>query len=113
MAYVDPGELRHVIQIVIPTMQIDANNHYIKGEDRTITARAAVRAIKSSDDMIDGAERVREMLQFIIRWRQDVNTAAAVIFRGRKYEVEFVDPTPFAGRFMRIKAMSYDAGVGA
>lgn len=112
MAHVDPGELKYNVQILIPTRKMDANNHYIKGPDKVINTRAAVRAAKSRDEITDGAERMIETLQLILRWRTDVNSAAAVVFRGRRYEIEFVDPTPWAGCYMRIRAVSYDAGVG-
>jgi len=112
MAHVDPGELKYNVQILIPTLETDANNHYIKGPDKIISTRAAVRAAKSRDEITDGAERAIETLQLIVRWRTDVTTAAAVNFRGRRYEVEFVDPTPWAGCYMRIRAVSYDVGVG-
>lgn len=112
MAHVDPGELKYSVQILIPTLETDANNHYVKGPDRVIHAHASVRATKSRDEIVDGAERRIETIQLIIRWRTDVNSAAAVIFRGRRYDVEFVDPTPWAGCYMRIRAVSYDVGVG-
>lgn len=112
MAHVDPGELRYNVQILVPTVQVDENNHYIKGPDKIIHTRAGVRAAKSHDAITDGAERMIETLQLIVRWRTDINTAAAVVFRGRRYEIEFVDPTPWAGCYMRIRAVSYDAGVG-
>ena len=112
MARVDPGELRYNITIVIPSRSIDENNHYVRGADRLVSARAAVRAVKSSDDIEYGAERRRETLQFIIRWRGDLSTAAQILFKGRRYEVESVDPSPFAGSFMRLRAVSYDTGVG-
>lgn len=112
MAHVDPGELKWNITIIVPTMRIDENNHYVRGTDKMIDARAAVRAVKSQDTVEAGAERRRETLQFIIRWRCGLNTAAQVLFKGQRYEVESVDPTPFAGGYMRIRAISYDTGVG-
>lgn len=112
MAHVDPGELRYAVKILIPTVETDANNHYTSGPDRIIQTRAAVRAAKSQDTIADGAERMVETIQLIVRWRTDITTAAAVIFHGRRYEVEFVDPVPWARCYMRLRAVSYDAGVG-
>lgn len=112
MAYVDPAELKYTIEIQIPTNQLDANNHYVRGPDKTIITRAGVRAVKSNDLIEDGAERRHETLQFIIRWRKGISTAAVVKYNGSRYELEYVDPTPFAERFMRLRGVSYDAGVG-
>lgn len=112
MAYVDPGELKHVIELILPETKKDENGHYLRQDGAAIRLRAAVRAIRSGDEVSGGAERVQEQLQFIIRWRSGIDTGASVVFRERRYALEYVDPTPFAGRYMRLKGASYDAGVG-
>lgn len=112
MAHMDPGELKYAISVLKPARSIDANGHYVKTET-PIAARAAVRAVKSQDVVENGAARMQESLQFIIRWRSGINTDCAVMWNGVRYEVEFVDPTPWAENYMRIKAVSYDAGVGS
>lgn len=113
MAYVDPGELKYNIQIILPEITVDENDHYVKRDGQVLNLKAAVRAVKSEDIVESGAERMRETLQFIIRWRSGVDSSAAVVFRGRHYELTYVDPTPFAEKFMRLKGMSVDEGVGA
>lgn len=111
MPHVDPGELRYQVQLVVPVREKDENDHYVEN-DAEITVRAGVRAVKSADAAADGAARQVETLQFIIRWRSGITTDAAVIFRGQRYEIEYVDPVPWAGGYMRLKAVSYDAPVG-
>ena len=111
MAHVDPGELRYNVILMIPQREKDENDHYIE-TDQPIPLRAAVRAVKSSDTEGDGAMRRNEQLQFIIRWRSGVTSDGAVIFRGQRYEIEYVDPLPWAEGYMRIKASSVDVGVG-
>lgn len=113
MASVDPGELKHLITVILPRRTVDANAHYVTIDGETLQLRAAVRAVKSQDDpYAAGAERMRETLQFIIRWRKGIDTSAAVIFKKRRYELEYVDPVPWAGNYMRLKGVSYDTGVG-
>lgn len=112
MAYVDPGELKYQIDVTLPRMELDANGHYVRHEGKPLHLRSAVRAVKSSDAVSGGAERMQEQLQFIIRWRAGIDTSASVTFRGRRYALEYVDPTPFAGNYMRLKGVSYDEGVG-
>ena len=113
MAHVDPGELHWMISILLPTRTTDSNNPYVPGQPREIRVRAAVRAVKSQDAAYTaGAERAQETLQFIVRWRTGIDTSAAVIYKGRRYELEYVDPAPFAGNYMRLRGVSYDAGVG-
>lgn len=112
MAYVDPGELRYNVTLLVPQREVDDNDHYVE-TDTEIPVRAAVRAVKSDDVSADGAARRVESLQFIIRWREGITTDAAVVFRGQRYEIGYVDPVPWAGQYMRIKAESYDVPVGA
>lgn len=111
MARVDPGELRYSIKLLIPVREVDGNDHYVE-TDREISLRAGVRAVKSNDVIDDGAARRVETLQFIIRWRDGVTSDAAVLFRGHRYEIDYVDPVPWASGYMRIKAASYDSIVG-
>lgn len=113
MATVDPGELRYSITIQLPTRTTDANSHYQSGAPQEIHARAAVRITRSQDAAYEvGAERAQETVQFTIRWRKGIDTSAVVLFKGKRYELEFVDPVPFAGNYMRLRGVSYDAGVG-
>ena len=113
MAHVDPGELRWWITLLLPTRTIDENNHYAPGEPREIRVRAGVRDVKSQDaEYTAGAERAQSTVQFTIRWRQDIDTAAAVVYKGQRYELEHVDKVPFCGCYMRLRGVSYDAGVG-
>lgn len=111
MAHVDPGELKYAIYLSIPTRSLDSNGHYVT-VDTLISTRAAVRAVKSQDVTENGAARMQETLQFIIRWRKGLTTDCAVQWQGKVYEIEYIDPVPWAGNYMRIKAVSYDAGVG-
>lgn len=112
MAYVNPGELRYLIAVIEPERVRDANGHYRTTAAREIFLHAAVRAVKAADVLADGAERAQETLQFIVRWRTDLNTDMSVKWRGRLYAIESIDPTPFAGGYMRIRGVSYDQGVG-
>ncbi len=111
MAHVDPGELQYAISIVVPARKVDANGHYVTTES-LISTRAAVRAVKSQDVTENGAARMQESLQFILRWRKGLTTDCAVEWEGKRYEIDYIDPVPWAGNYMRIKAVSYDAGVG-
>lgn len=113
MARVDPGELKWTITIEIPARTTDSNGHYIQGTPQQISCRAAVRAAKSQDVIDAGAARMEETIQFIVRWRAGITTDCTVIFNGIRYDLDFVDPVPWAGGYMRLKGCSYDAGEGS
>lgn len=112
MAYVNPGELKHQIAVIVPARTRDANGHYATAAAKEIPLHAAVRAVKASDALEYGAARALETLQFIVRWRTGLTTDMRVRWRGRTYDIESIDPTPFAGGYMRIRGVSYDQGVG-
>lgn len=112
MPHVDPGELRYRATILIPQRSIDANGHYVTTDQR-VTVRCGVRAAKGDEQVIDDSARRVERLQFIVRYRTDVNSDCAIEWRGQRYEITFVDPAPWAGSYMRIRAESVDAPVGS
>lgn len=112
MAYVNPGELKQLIYILVPDRARQDDGHYRVTAAREIPLRAAVRSVRASDVFDGGAARAQETLQFIVRWRADLNTDMSVRFRGQIYAIESIDATPFAGAYMRIRGVSYDSGVG-
>ena len=113
MAYVNPGELRYEIEVVAPERVRDENGHYRTTDAKSVRLRAAIRAVRAADVFEDGAARARETIQCIVRYRRDLNTDMEIRWRGRRYEIESIDPTPFASGYMRIRAVSYDSGVGS
>lgn len=113
MAYVNPGELRYRIRVVSPNRTLDSNDHYTVKPGAELSLHAAIRAVRAEDIIEDGAARARETLQFIVHWRTGLNTDMTIHWRGRTYQIESIDPTPFAGNYMRIRAVSYDVGVGS
>ena len=112
MAYVNPGELKWRVKILAPIRTLDANGHYATEMQTLAEVYAAVRAVRAADVLEYGAARAEETLQFIMNWRTGLNTDMAIEWRGRRYAIESIDPTPFAGMYMRIRAVSYDEVVG-
>lgn len=106
MAYVDPGEVRHEIRLLTLQRTISDNDHYTDSED-SIIVRAAVRAVSAKDLVAYGADQEKETLQFIIRWhnRAKVTGDMQVEWRGKRYAIIYIDPTPWAGLWCRIKAV--------
>lgn len=112
MPHVDPGELKYQATILIPQRSIDANGHYVT-TDLRLSVRCGVRAAKGDEQVIDDSARRVERLQFIIRYRHGINSDCAIEWHGQRYEITYVDPAPWAGSYMRIRAESVDAPVGA
>ena len=113
MAHVDPAELKYRIGIRTPARVKDENGHY---RDTVTTAygRAGMRSSKGKDDVIDGAARSVDTVQFIVRWelRQRVTRDSTIVHRDRRYKVDWMDEAPWAGQYARIRAISYDQGEG-
>lgn len=105
MAYVNPGELRYEIELIDPRRELDESGHYVEAPVRR-RLRAAVRAASAKDAIESGAERARETLQFIIRWRSrgEITSDMRISWQNREYAITFVDPTPWAQSYCRIRA---------
>lgn len=113
MAYVNLGELTQRVRILAPLRAVDVNGHYTTYYEEHCELRAAVRQIKAEDAMELGAERQIATVQFIVRFRYDLNSDMIIEFRNRRYQIESLDPVPFAGLYMRIRAVCYDDGTGS
>ena len=111
MARVDPGELRYPITIKNKVRTVDANGHYIVMPE-LIQARAGVMKNSGGDRIEDGAARSVDTVTFIVRWgvREKVQRDASITFQNRIYEVDWMDSTPWAERYARIRAVSADEG---
>ncbi len=111
MPHVDPGELRYRIGIRTPVRTKDDNDHYCERVE-TFYGRAGVRSAKGEDSIEDGAARSIDTVQFIVRWglRQKVTRDSTIFHRGRSYAVDWMDETPWAGQYARIRAVSRDQG---
>lgn len=111
VAHVDPGELRYAITVTTPRRTKDGNGHYRETRE-AIRGRAGVRSARGEDRVEDGAARSIDTVQFIVRWelRQRITRDSAIEFRGAQYRVDWMDETPWAGRYARIRAVSRDQG---
>lgn len=111
MATVNPGELKEMITVLVPQRVQDANGHYTIATAKEIKLHAAVKWVKASDALEYGAARAIESLLFTVRFRRDITTDMRIQWRGKVYDIESVDPAPYAQSYMRIRALSYDQGV--
>lgn len=112
MAVVDPGELRYRIDVIKPAGSIDANHHYSAEDTPLLSCWAAKRSSSGSDRLADGADRSIDTVQFIVRWgvRAQITRDCVIVHRGVRYAIDWMDETPWAGGYARIKAVSYDQG---
>ena len=51
-----------------------------------------------------------DTVQFIVRWgtRQRITRGCVILHRGVRYDIEWMDDTPWAEGYARIRAVSYD-----
>ena len=110
MAYVNIGELKYLIEIRTPTRSVDANGHYVT-TNVTITAHAGIRSASGRDVSDDGAARSEDTIQFIVRWpvRKAVTRDSVIVWNGIEHDIRWMDATPWAERYARIKAVAREA----
>lgn len=111
MAYVQPGELKYLITIENPVRGKDPNDHYIVMPE-LIQARAGIMKGSGGDRIEDGAARSVDTITFIVRWevRKQIQRDARIKHHDMQYEVDWMDSAPWAGRYARVRAISYDEG---
>lgn len=108
---ISPGMLRYPIELHARDLYADASGYTQDAGGCHIETSAHVRGVKALEGVEAGAEQITETLEFTIRWRSDLDTSMLVRHRGRDYEIERIDPTPYEGRYRRIWAHSI-RGVG-
>ena len=112
MAVVEPGELKYRITVIKPRRQVDGNAHYAATDEELLTCWAAKRSGSGSDQLVDGADRSVDTVQFIVRWgvRGRISRDCAILHRGVRYDILWMDEAPWAGGYARIRAVSWDQG---
>ena len=111
MPRVDPGELKYPIIIKNKVRSLDSNQHYIVMPE-LIQARAGVMKYAGGDRVERGAARSVDTVTFIVRWgvRQKIQRDATITFQNRIYEVDWMDSTPWAEVYARVRGISTDEG---
>ena len=113
MATVDPGELKYSLTIRRTIRRMDANYHYTEEIEET-SCRCGIYSGRGGDRVQDNAARSVDTITFILRWedRQRISRDSALEWRGRIYAVDWMDDTPWGGRYARVRAIGYDNAEG-
>lgn len=112
MAHVDPGELRYRITVERPVRRANAGGYYEDVGPETFECWAAKRSAQGRDQMTDYAAQSVDTVQFIVRWgtRQRITRDSVILHRGIRYDIEWMDESPWADGYARIRATSNDNG---
>lgn len=112
MAHVDPGELKYRITIEKPIRRVGANGHYVDAGPESFECWAAKRSAQGRDLIDDYAAQSVDTIQFIVRWgtRQRITRGCVILHRDIRYDIEWMDESPWAEGYARIRATSNDNG---
>lgn len=90
---VDPGDLDTQISILYDTVPAGATGN-VWGEDtlttNTIATRAKVDYRRGTEAVETGRITTDSIIQFTVRYRQEVTHKARVLYDGRTYDIEHI-----------------------
>lgn len=101
--YKQPYNLRAKIQIQKkvdsegPFLPLDEYEDYIK-------IWAEPRFLKGRNFYAARASNIKTDVEFIIRYREDIDETMRVVYKGKNYEIEGITPLDNQNAFMMIKA---------
>lgn len=110
MAHVDPGELKYRITVETPQRTVGPNGHYVDAGPLTFQCWAAKRSATGRDRISDYAAQSVDTVQFIVRWetRKKITRDSVILHRGIRYDIDWMDESPWADVYARIVGVSND-----
>lgn len=105
---ITPGMLRHSVELQSQTNTPNGSGGFTKSWSTYATVRAGMKATsgweRSAADRLDAQTKNK----LTIRYRADIKESDRVLFRGRAYNIRFIDNVEFRDRWMVI---DLDGGV--
>lgn len=98
------GDLREKITIERTASSQDKNGYYNDAWVKVCDTWANVQDISGKEYFNAAATMALNIVSFVIRWRDDVNTGMRIIHNGKPYDIEYINRLGYKRDFMSIKA---------
>jgi SPP1 family predicted phage head-tail adaptor len=101
-------DLRHRIKLQKNTVQTDENGFETETWADFKELWAAVTNLHGREYFAAAAVQAENTVKFTIRYVPNIETAMRILFKGKQYDITFIDNIKYANKFIEIKAMEVD-----
>ena len=110
---VNPGELNRRIRIQQYVRTRDADGYYAEDWQTVCTLWAKFSRESGTELRERGADFAEIHVRFLIRFREGIDRKMAVLYRGDRYEIEYLNNYGDSGEYLEILAKLRTQGVSA
>lgn len=101
---VNPGELRHRIQIVKPSDETDSDGYEMPVESVIHSCHAKVNNTSGSEMIKSGAEFTDVKTRFLIRYKAGINEDMTIVFKDKRYDIVYINNYGYSNEYLEIYA---------
>ena len=101
---VNPGDLNKRIRIQSYERTRDADGYYTEDWETVHTVWAQFSRLSGAEAAERGADYARVQVRFLIRAREGIDRKMAVLYRGERYEIEYLNDYGDKHEYLEILA---------
>ena len=107
--FMEIGELRH--RITLEKLMATTNENGFEIEDwiEIKTVWAAVTNLKGKEFFEAAAVQAQKTVKFTIRFLDGLDESMRVLFKGKIYNITFIDNIKYQNKFIEIKALEVES----
>jgi SPP1 family predicted phage head-tail adaptor len=101
---VNPGELRHQIQIIKTSTETDSDGYKVPNESVFHKCYAKVTNTSGAEIIKSGAEFTDVKTRFLIRYKAGINEDMYILFKDKKYDISYINNYGYSNEYLEIYA---------
>ena len=102
--YVNPGELKHKIQIIETTAEKNPNGYDILVESTFYECYAKVANVSGTEIIKSGAEFTDVKTRFLIRFKAGLNEDMFILFKNKRFNITYMNNYGYSDEYIEIFA---------
>lgn len=99
------GDLNKRITIQKLTSTVNENGFPQEKWDNYITSWSSVSNLNGREFLAAQAIQAEKTIKFIIRYTENIDETMRIFFKGKQYNITFIDDIKYSKTFMEIRAL--------
>ncbi|SHF50233.1 phage head closure protein [Caloramator proteoclasticus] len=103
------GDMRHRITILKPVKATDDNGFETETYENFKTVWASISNLYGREYFEAATLNAEKTVKFTIRYIDGIDNSMRISFRGKQYEITFIDNIKYENRFIEIRALEVES----
>jgi SPP1 family predicted phage head-tail adaptor len=103
------GDMRHRITILKPVNTADDNGFETETYENFKTVWASISNLYGREYFEAATLNAEKTVKFTIRYIDGIDNSMRISFRGKQYEITFIDNIKYENRFIEIRALEVES----